>query len=43
LAEYDQAAWHATDAVQTANPKAADGQVYIGKKADGKWTVAFGV
>jgi hypothetical protein len=43
LAEYDQAAWHATDAVQTANPKTVDGQVYIGKKANGKWTVAFGV
>jgi hypothetical protein len=43
LAEYDQAAWHATDAVQTANPKTVDGQVYIGKKVHGKWTVAFGV
>jgi len=43
LAEYDQAAWHATDAVQTANPKTTDGQVYIAKKAGGKWTVAFGV
>ena len=43
LAEYDQAAWHATDAVQTANPKTVDGQVYIGKKTNGKWTIAFGV
>ncbi len=43
LAEYDQAAWHATDAAQTANPKTVDGQVYIGKKTNGKWTVAFGV
>jgi len=43
LAEYDQAAWHATDAVQTANPKTVDGQVYIGKKASGKWAIAFGM
>ncbi len=42
LAEYDQAAWHATDAVQMANPKTAEGQRYIAKKEDGKWTVAFG-
>jgi hypothetical protein len=43
LAEYDQAAWHATDAVQAANPKTVDGQVYIGRKANGKWTIVFGV
>jgi hypothetical protein len=43
LAEYDQAAWHATDAVQMANPKTAEGQRCIAKKEDGKWTVAFGV
>jgi hypothetical protein len=43
LAEYDRAAWHATDAVQTANPKTVDGQVYIGKRTNGKWTIAFGV
>jgi len=43
LAEYDRAAWHATDAVQTANPKTVDGEIYIGKKANGKWTLAFGV
>ena len=42
LAEYDQAAWHATDALQTANPKTAEGQHYIAKKEYGKWTVAFG-
>src|SRR5204862_4675003 len=42
LAEYDAAAWHATDAVQMANPKTAQGQHYIAKKENGKWTVAFG-
>jgi hypothetical protein len=43
LAEYDQAAWHATDAVQMANPKTAEGQYYIAKKENGRWIVAFGV
>ena len=43
LAEYDQAAWHATDAVQMANPKTTEGQQYIAKKEDGKFAVAFGV
>ena len=42
LAEYDQAAWHATDAVQTANPKTVEGQHYLGKKESGKWTIVFG-
>jgi hypothetical protein len=42
LAEYDRAAWHATDTVQTANPKTVEGQVNIGKKTNGKWTIAFG-
>jgi hypothetical protein len=42
LAEYDQAAWHATDAVQTANPKTLEGQHYIAKKENGKWKVVFG-
>ena len=42
LAEYDQAAWHATDAVQMANPKSTDGQHYLAKQENGKWTVAFG-
>jgi len=32
LNEYDQAAWHASDAVQTANPKKIEGQRYIAKK-----------
>jgi len=42
LYEYDQAAWHASDAVQTANPKNVEGQRYIAKKENGKWTVVFG-
>jgi hypothetical protein len=42
LYEYDQAAWHATDAVETANPKAVEGQRCIARKEDGKWTVVFG-
>jgi len=42
LYEYDQAAWHATDAAQTANPKTVEGQRYIAKKENGKWIVVFG-
>jgi hypothetical protein len=42
LNEYDQAAWHASDAAQTANPKTIEGQRYIAKKENGKWIVAFG-
>jgi hypothetical protein len=42
LYEYDQAAWHATDAVQMANPKNVEGQQYIAKKENGKWQVVFG-
>jgi hypothetical protein len=42
LYEYDQAAWHATDAVQMANPKTVEGQRYIAKKENGKWRVVFG-
>jgi len=42
LFEYDQAAWHAGDAVQTANPKNVEGQRYVAKKENGKWTVVFG-
>jgi len=42
LAEYDQAAWHATDMVQTANPKTVDGQHYLARKENGRWTVVFG-
>lgn len=42
LYEYDQAAWHASDAVQMANPKNVEGQLYIARKENGKWTVVFG-
>lgn len=42
LAAYDQAAWHATDAVQMANPKTAAGQHYLARLQNGKWTVVFG-
>jgi len=42
LAEYDQAVWHASDALKTANPKTAEGQQYLAKKENGRWTVAFG-
>ncbi len=42
LAEYDQVAWHATDTVQTANPKTVEGQHYIAKKENGRWMVVFG-
>jgi hypothetical protein len=42
LNEYDQAAWHASDAVETANPKTTEGQRCIAKKENGKWNVVFG-
>ena len=42
LAEYDAAAWHATDAVQVANPKTVEGQHYLARKENGRWTVVFG-
>jgi hypothetical protein len=42
LTEYDAAAWHATDALQTANPNTAAGQHYLAKKENGRWTVVFG-
>jgi len=42
LYEYDQASWHASDAVQMANPKNVEGRRYIARKENGKWTVVFG-
>ena len=42
LHEYDQAAWHASYAVQMANPKNLEGQRYVARKENGKWTVVFG-
>ncbi|MFZ0772363.1 MAG: hypothetical protein WAN08_13175 [Candidatus Sulfotelmatobacter sp.] len=42
LAEYDTAAWQATDTVQAAHP--VEGRVgrYIARKTDAGWVVAFG-
>jgi hypothetical protein len=34
--------WHATDAVQMANPKTAQGQSAIGRLEDGRWRVVYG-
>ena len=42
LAAYDQAAWHATDAVQMANPETAQGQHSLARVEGGRWTVVFG-
>lgn len=42
LAAYDQAVWHATDAVQMANPKTAQDQRYLARFENGRWTVVFG-
>lgn len=42
LAEYDFAAWHATDAVRALNPTTGSFTRYVAKKADQGWTVVFG-
>ena len=42
LYEYDQAAWHATDAVVATNPPKDLIGRYIARKTDAGWTVAFG-
>jgi hypothetical protein len=42
LAAYDQAAWHATDAVQMANPRTAQGQHCLARFENERWTVVFG-
>ena len=42
LYEYDQAAWHATDAVQATNPSPQALGSYIARKSDAGWKVAFG-
>ena len=42
LADYDAAAWHASDAVQAKGPKEGSVVRYIARKIDKKWTVAFG-
>lgn len=42
LYEYDQAAWHATDAVQATNPSPQAVGRYIARKTDSGWKVVFG-
>ncbi len=42
LYEYDQAAWHATDAVQATSPPTASLGRYIARKSGTGWTVVFG-
>jgi hypothetical protein len=42
LAAYDEAVWHATDALQIANPKTAQGQRCLARFENGRWLVVFG-
>src|SRR5215470_3779182 len=42
LYEYDQAAWHASDALQATNPPKGSLGRYIAHKSDAGWTVGFG-
>lgn len=42
LAEYDVAAWHATDAVEALKPDHTAAPLYIARKIGGKWEVVFG-
>jgi hypothetical protein len=42
LYEYDQAAWHATDAVQAMHPPDQSVGRYLALKSDKRWTVVFG-
>ena len=42
LAEYDVAAWHATDAVVALSPPEGSVARYIARKSGDGWTVAFG-
>ena len=42
LFEYDQAAWHASDALMATNPSQEGLGRYIARKTDTGWTVAFG-
>ena len=42
LAAYDWVAWHATDAVMAAHPKADPTGRYIARKTDAGWVVDFG-
>ncbi len=42
LAEYDAAAWHASDAVMALKPDTKNLGRYIAKKTDAGWSVVFG-
>jgi hypothetical protein len=42
MAEYDVAAWHATDVVQDLKPEKGSTRYYIAKKLDAGWVVVFG-
>jgi len=42
LYEYDQAAWHASDAVMATHPPKEELGRYIARKTDAGWEVAFG-
>jgi hypothetical protein len=42
LAEYDAAAWQATDAVMATHPKSAPSGRYIARQTEAGWVVAFG-
>jgi len=42
LAEYDVAAWHATDAVEALKPDHAAAPLSVARKVGGKWEVVFG-
>jgi hypothetical protein len=42
LFQYDQAAWHSTDAVQAEHPDNKEAGRYIARKTDAGWYVAFG-
>ncbi len=42
LANYDQAAWHASDAVTALNPMRESIALYIATVRKGRWTVSFG-
>ena len=42
LAEYDQAAWHSSDAVEALHPDMAIVQRYVARKTSAGWIVAWG-
>lgn len=42
LAEYDRAAWHASDALQEDPPLEGAVEQYIARETDGGWIVSFG-